>query len=179
MVGSIPVANRVVMAPMTRARASSDGVQTPLAAEYYRQRASAGLIISESAPISQQGCGSAFSPGIYTDAQVDAWRRVTEAVHGAGGRIVLQLWHAGRFSHVSLQKDGGAPVAPSAIRASGEVSTENGEVRPSQPRALRLEEIDGIIGDYGSAAKMRLPRALTAWKSTQPVTICSNYSFVT
>src|SRR4051812_16294236 len=153
MVGSIPVANRVVMAPMTRARASSDGVQTPLAAEYYRQRASAGLIISESAPISQQGCGSAFSPGIYTDAQVDAWHRVTEAVHGAGGRIVLQLWHAGRFSHVSLQKNGGAPVAPSAIRAGGEVLTEKGEERPSQPRALRLDEIAGIIDDYRAAAK--------------------------
>ena len=153
MVGSISVVNRIVMAPMTRARASSDGVQTPLAAEYYRQRASAGLIITESAPISQQGCGSAFSPGIYSDAQVDAWRRVTEAVHGAGGRILLQLWHAGRFSHVSLQKGGEAPVAPSAIQADGEVLTESGDTRPSRPRALRLGEIAQIIDDYRIAAK--------------------------
>jgi N-ethylmaleimide reductase len=153
MVGSIPVANRVVMAPMTRARADSDGVQTPLAAEYYRQRSSAGLIITESAHISQQGCGSAFSPGIHSDAQVDAWRRVTAAVHGAGGRILLQLWHAGRFSHVSLQKGGDAPVAPSAIQADGEVLTENGDARPSRPRALTLFEIDQIIDDYRVAAK--------------------------
>lgn len=151
-VGAIPVANRVAMAPLTRARAGMDGVHTPLAVEYYRQRAAAGLIISEATNISRQGRGYAFTPGIYTDAHVAAWRPVTEAVHEAGGRIVMQLWHVGRISHDSLQEGGQPPVAPSAIQAGLTVYTESGMQRPSMPRALRTDEIPGIIDDYRNAA---------------------------
>lgn len=153
-IGAIPVANRIAMAPLTRARAGMDGVHTELAIEYYRQRASAGLIIAEATNISQQGRGYAFTPGIYTDAHVASWRAVTNAVHSAGGRIVVQLWHVGRFSHVSLQKDGAAPVAPSAIRAGDQTFIEHGFERPSEPRALATEEIAGIIEDYRHAARM-------------------------
>jgi N-ethylmaleimide reductase len=94
-----------------------DGVPSSFAIEYYRQRATAGLIISEATNISRQGRGYAFTPSIYTDAHVEGWKRVTQAVHAAGGRMVLQLWHVGRMSHTSLQENGGLPVAPSAIRA--------------------------------------------------------------
>jgi N-ethylmaleimide reductase len=152
-IGVIPVANRVAMAPLTRSRAGMDGVQSALAVEYYRQRASAGLIISEATNISRQARGYAYTPGIYTEAQVEAWSAVTQAVHEAGGRIVIQLWHVGRMSHVSLQKDGAAPVAPSAIQAGDEVFTEDGPAAPSMPRALELEEIPAIIEDYRTAAK--------------------------
>jgi N-ethylmaleimide reductase len=151
--GAIAVANRIAMAPLTRARARMDGVHSPLAIEYYRQRASAGLIISEATNISQQGRGYAFTPGIYTRAHVASWRPVTDAVHAAGGRIVLQLWHVGRFSHVSLQENGAPPVAPSAIRADGETYIEGGYARPSEPRALATDEIPGIVEDYRSAAR--------------------------
>ena len=119
-IGAIEVKNRIAMAPLTRSRAGMDGVQTPLAAEYYRQRASAGLLIAEATNISRQGRGYAYTPGIYTDEQVKAWRAVTDAVHAEGGRIVLQLWHVGRMSHVSLQEGGAAPVAPSALQRSEE-----------------------------------------------------------
>ncbi|MBN3761579.1 alkene reductase [Burkholderia sp. Ac-20365] len=151
-IGAIPVANRIAMAPLTRSRAGMDGVQSALAVEYYRQRASAGLIVSEATNISQQARGYAFTPGIYTEPQVAAWSAVTQAVHEAGGRIVLQLWHVGRMSHVSLQKDGAAPVAPSAVQADDEVFTVDGPARPSMPRALELGEIPGIIEDYRRAA---------------------------
>jgi N-ethylmaleimide reductase len=151
--GAIAVANRIAMAPLTRARAGMDGVHTPLATQYYRQRATAGLIISEATNISRQGRGYAYTPGIYTEAQVAAWRNVTAAVHEAGGRIVLQLWHVGRFSHVSLQEGGAAPVAPSALRAGGETYIEGGFAAPSEPRALALDEIPGIIEDYRHAAR--------------------------
>ena len=150
--GAIAVNNRIVMAPLTRSRAGMDGVHTPLAAEYYAQRASAGLIVTEATNISRQGRGYAYTPGIYTDAQVEAWARVTEAVHARGGTIVMQLWHVGRVSHASLQENGAAPVAPSAIPAGGTVFTEAGLVTPSQPRALELDEIAGLIEDYRQAA---------------------------
>jgi len=130
-----------------------DGVQSRLAIEYYRQRASAGLIISEATNISRQGRGYAFTPGIYTDAQLAAWKPVAKAVHDAGGRMVLQLWHVGRISHTSLQENGAAPVAPSAIRAGGQTYIETGFAPPSMPRALRTEEIPGIIADYRNAAR--------------------------
>lgn len=152
-IGAIQVANRIAMAPLTRARADMEGVQTPLAIDYYRQRATAGLIISEATNISRQGRGYAFTPGIYTDAHVAAWRPVTDAVHQAGGKIVVQLWHVGRFSHVSLQEGGAAPVAPSAIQADELTYLEHGFERPSIPRALALEEIPGIIEDYRNAAR--------------------------
>jgi N-ethylmaleimide reductase len=152
-IGAIAVANRIAMAPLTRARADMDGNQTPLAIDYYRQRASAGLIVTEATNISRQGRGYAYTPGIYTDAHVAAWRPVTEAVHEAGGRIVLQLWHVGRISHTSLQEDGRAPVAPSALRAGQTTYTEQGMQQPSPPRALRSDEIPGLIDDYRNAAR--------------------------
>lgn len=151
--GSIDVKNRIAMAPLTRSRAAMDGVQSPLAIDYYRQRASAGLIITEATNISQQARGYAFTPGIYTDAQAEAWAGVTDAVHDAGGKIVMQLWHVGRMSHGSLQEDGAAPVAPSAIRAGGNVFIEGGFVPPSMPRALDTSEIPGIVDDYRQAAR--------------------------
>ena len=114
--GPYQLANRIVMAPLTRSRAGEDGVPRPLMAEYYAQRASAGLIVAEGTNISPQGRGYAFTPGLYNDAQVEGWRQVTEAVHARGGRIFPQLWHVGRVSHPSLQPGGALPVAPSAIR---------------------------------------------------------------
>jgi N-ethylmaleimide reductase len=150
---SIGVANRIAMAPLTRSRAAMDGVHTPLAIDYYCQRASAGLIITEATNISQQGRGYAYTPGIYTDAQVEAWIWITEAVHEAGGRIVMQLWHVGRLSHASLQVGGAAPVAPSAIAGGGTVFTLSGYEAPSRPRALETEEIHGIVEDYRLAAR--------------------------
>ena len=124
----------------------------PLNAEYYRQRAGAGLIISEATNISQQGKGYAFTPGIYTDAQVAGWRLVTDAVHAAGGAIFCQLWHVGRISHPSLQPDGGLPVAPSAIRADGQAFTEAGFAPFVTPRALETTEMPGLVADYVHAA---------------------------
>ncbi|MGN6830348.1 alkene reductase [Paucibacter sp. M5-1] len=150
--GAIEVRNRIAMAPLTRSRAGMDGLPSPLAVEYYRQRASAGLLITEATNISPQGRGYAYTPGIYTDAQVAAWKQVTDAVHAADGRIVMQLWHVGRMSHVSLQQGGGAPVAPSALQAGGNVFTEQGFEPPSMPRALRTDEIAGIVEDYRQAA---------------------------
>jgi N-ethylmaleimide reductase len=150
--GAIDVKNRIAMAPLTRSRAGMDGVQSPLAVEYYRQRASAGLIITEATNISSQARGYAYTPGIYTDAHVAAWKQVTDAVHAAGGRIVMQLWHVGRMSHVSLQQDGAAPVAPSALRAEDNVFTEQGFEPASMPRALETHEIPGIVDDYRQAA---------------------------
>lgn len=156
-IGAIKVANRVAMAPLTRSRATMEGVHTPLAVEYYRQRASAGLIISEATNISRQGRGYAFTPGIYTAEQVAAWRRVTDAVHEAGGKIVCQLWHVGRMSHSSLQENGAAPVAPSAIQAGEVVFLESQTLSaPSMPRALRSEEIEWILEDYRHAARCAL-----------------------
>lgn len=152
LIGGMPIPNRVVMAPMTRARAGNDGVPSELAADYYSQRATAGLIITESTYISQQGRGAAFTPGIVSREQVVAWKRVVDAVHEKGGRIFLQLWHAGRISHSSLQKNGEAPVAPSAIRAGSTVYIEEGLVAPSEPRALDINEIRDIIDDFRFAA---------------------------
>jgi N-ethylmaleimide reductase len=151
--------NRIVMAPLTRMRAGPGRLPTALMAEYYAQRAAAGLIINEATAISQQGTGCPNSPGIYTDAQVAGWQRVTEAVHHAGGRIFLQLWHMGRISHPSFQPDGGLPVAPSAIAPrSGQVLTEKGLQPYVVPRALSREELPGIVAQYAAGAE----RAKTA-----------------
>jgi N-ethylmaleimide reductase len=153
-IGAIAVANRVAMAPLTRSRADMEGVHSELAIEYYRQRASAGLIISEATNISREGRGYAFTPGIYTEAQVASWRKITDAVHAAGGKIVCQLWHVGRMSHVSMQENGAAPVAPSAIQADEQVFLETQTVeRPSMPRALETAEVARIVEDYRHAAK--------------------------
>ncbi|WP_321895449.1 alkene reductase [Paraburkholderia heleia] len=153
-IGEMRVSNRVAMAPLTRARADLEGVQTPLAARYYSQRASAGLIVAEATNISRQGRGYAYTPGVYTDAQVRAWRQVTDAVHDAAGTIVLQLLHTGRISHVSLHEGSRAPVAPSAIQAGGTVLTAAGMLPPSMPRALHADEIPGVIDEYRHAARM-------------------------
>lgn len=140
------------MAPLTRNRAGSGFVAGDLTAEYYGQRASAGLIISEATQISQQGQGYQDTPGIYTQAQIEGWRKVTSAVHEKGGHIFLQLWHVGRISHVDLQPNGAAPVAPSAIRAETKTFVNNAFVDVSQPRALELEELPGIVKDFRQAA---------------------------
>lgn len=159
--------NRIVMPPMTRSRAAAGEVATDLMAQYYSQRASAGLIISEGTQISKQGQGYAWTPGIYTPAQIAGWKKVTDAVHAAGGRIFAQLWHVGRVSHTSIQENGAAPVSPSAIQAEGVKvfidTTGNGAdagkgshtemVQHSMPRALNIPEIKQIVSDYAQAAK--------------------------
>ena len=156
-VGDLSLPNRVVMAPLTRNR-SPNAVPTDLVVEYYRQRASAGLIITEATPVSHQGQGYADVPGLYGADQLAGWRRVTDAVHGAGGRIVTQMWHVGRISHTSLQPNGGKPVAPSAITAKSKTYLINGDgsgsfAETSEPRALELAEIPGIVEDFRRAAK--------------------------
>ena len=156
-VGSCVLTNRIVMAPLTRSRAAPDGIPRPLMVEYYEQRSSAGLIIAEGTNISPQGRGYAFTPGIYSEPQVEAWRNITGAVHRRGGHIFVQLWHVGRVSHPSLQPSGALPVAPSAIRPQGTTSyTEAGFQPCVTPRALETDEIPGIIEDYCRAAKHAL-----------------------
>lgn len=150
--GKIALANRIVMAPLTRNRAGKGFVPSDLAPVYYAQRASAGLIITEASQISQQGQGYQDTPGIYTAEQIAGWRKVTDAVHASGGRIFIQLWHVGRVSHVDLQPDGGAPVAPSAIRAETKTFVNNAFVEVSTPRALALDELPGIVEDFRRAA---------------------------
>ncbi|SEA11050.1 alkene reductase [Rubrimonas cliftonensis] len=152
--GELSLPNRVVMAPLTRNRALPDGdVPHDMNAEYYAQRASAGLIISEASQISPGGKGYAWTPGIHSEAQVSGWRKVTDAVHAAGGRIVIQLWHVGRNSHVSLQPDGRRPVAPSAIAADARSYDGKSFVATSEPRALELSEIPRVVDDYRRAAQ--------------------------
>ena len=156
-VGSCVLTNRIVMAPLTRSRAAPDGIPRPLMVEYYEQRSSAGLIIAEGTNISPQGRGYAFTPGIYSEPQVEAWRNITGAVHRRGGHIFVQLWHVGRVSHPSLQPSGALPVAPSAIRPQGTTAyTEAGFQPCVTPRALETDEIPGIIEDYCRAAKHAL-----------------------
>ncbi len=152
--GDLELPNRIVMAPLTRNRATR-GVDAAndLNVEYYRQRASAGLIISEASQISQEGQGYVWTPGLYTDAQVEGWSKVTKGVHAAGGRIFVQMWHVGRVSHSSLQPNGAPPVAPSAIQAEGRTFIETGFVQPSPPRALETDEIARVVADYARAAR--------------------------
>ncbi len=150
--GPITLANRIVMAPLTRSRAGLGDTPRALNAEYYAQRATAGLIISEATQISQQGKGYAYTPGIYTDEQVAGWKLVTDAVHAKGGHMFAQLWHVGRISHNDLQPGGGLPVAPSAIRPEGQAFTEEGFKPHPTPRALETDEIAGIVADYAHAA---------------------------
>ncbi len=151
-VGALMLPNRIIMAPLTRCRSSAGRVPNDLMLEYYVQRASAGLILSEATSVSAMGVGYPATPGIWSDAQIDGWSKITSAVHAAGGRMLLQLWHVGRISD-PLYLDSALPVAPSAIAAKGHVSL----VRPMKdyvtPRALDLDEIPGIVAEYRRGAE--------------------------
>ena len=151
-VGDLQLPNRIVMAPMTRSRSDRDGVPPAFAADYYAQRADAGLIVSEATNVSAQAVGYALTPGIWSQAQVKAWRPIVDAVHAAGGRFFLQLWHTGRISHPDLH-GGELPVAPSAIRPEGQAFTEAGMKDHVEPRALETDEIPSIVEDYRQAAE--------------------------
>ena len=155
--GALELPNRIVMAPLTRSRASQPGdVPTEMNAEYYAQRAGVGLIVSEATQVSPQGKGYAFTPGIHSAEQVAGWRKVTDAVHEAGGRMHLQLWHVGRISHPDLQPNGQLPVAPSAIKPEGAqtyTSKESGMVDIPRPRALEAEELPGVAEQFRQGAE--------------------------
>ncbi len=150
--GDLTLPNRIVMAPLTRNRAGAGLVPTDLTAQYYAQRATAGLLITEASQISPEGQGYQDTPGIYSPEQIAAWKKVTQAVHDAGGRIFLQAWHVGRISHTSLQPGGKAPVAPSALRANSKTYVNNGFAEVSEPRALDLSEIPALVESYRVAA---------------------------
>lgn len=152
-IGDLSLPNRIVMAPLTRSRASLDGIPTSIMEEYYRQRASAGLIISEAVNISIQGTGYPYTPGIYTDQQIEKWKKITGAVHRAKGRIFMQLWHVGRHSHSWYQSEESLPVSPSAVKENGSIKTPEGIKETQTPRALKTEEIKNIVQDYGRAAE--------------------------
>jgi N-ethylmaleimide reductase len=155
--GTYRLPNRIVLAPMTRSRAGESRMPNALMAEYYAQRADAGLLITEATSISVQGLGWNDSPGIYTDEQAEAWQLTTKAVHRKGGRIFLQLWHCGRASHTSFHPELGLPVAPSAIKLHGEyIHTPIGKQDYETPRELTTEEVKQVVVDYQMAAKKAL-----------------------
>lgn len=154
--GALTLKNRIVMAPLTRNRAADSGLPQAMNVTYYEQRASAGLIITEATPISLMAHGYPALPGIYTEAQVVAWRKVCDAVHAKGGKIVMQLWHVGRISHPSLLPEGATPVAPSAIKPAGKAFTYQGLVDYVSPRALQASELPVIVSDYVRATKNAL-----------------------
>jgi N-ethylmaleimide reductase len=152
-VGPYTLPNRIVMAPMTRSRAKAGHVPSDLAPKYYAQRASAGLIVTEATQVSPQGIGYVHTPGIHSKDQVEGWKKVTDAVHAAGGRIFLQLWHVGRISNRTLQPDHQLPVAPSAIAPKGQSMAADYKMMPFEtPRALETEEIAGIVADFRNGA---------------------------
>ncbi len=152
--GDLVLPNRIVMAPLTRNRAThGSDAANDLTAQYYAQRATAGLLITEASQISQQGQGYIWTPGIYTPEQIAGWRKVTDAVHKADGRVFMQMWHVGRISHVSLQPGGKAPVSSSAVQAQSKTFIESGFTPVSMPRALDIEEIPNIVRDYRIAAQ--------------------------
>jgi N-ethylmaleimide reductase len=152
--GGLTLPNRIAMAPMTRSRASADGVSAPFSAKYYADRADAGLLITEGTGPSASGMGYARTPGIYNDAQIAAWRNITEAVHAKGGRIFLQIMHVGRIAHSANRTIADAPVAPSAIRAAGQMWTDAQGMQPNDlPRALETSEIAGVIEEYAQATR--------------------------
>lgn len=151
--GNIAMNNRMVMAPLTRNRAGEGGVPHDLNATYYAQRATAGLIVTEATPISTMAHGYPALPGIYTDAQVAGWKKVTDAVHAKGGKIVIQLWHVGRISHPNMLPDNALPVAPSAIKPAGQAFTPEGMIDYVTPRALEASELAAIVQDYVHATK--------------------------
>ena len=151
--GDLHLANRIAMAPLTRNRADADRNPTALTVTYYTQRASAGLLITEASQISPEGQGYLDTPGIYSDTQVAAWKKVTDSVHAAGGKIVIQLWHVGRISHSSLLPNGIPPVSSTARRAEAKTFTAAGFEDVSTPRALRTDELPRIVADYRHAAR--------------------------
>lgn len=151
--GPLSLKNRVVMAPMTRGRSGEDRIPNALMAEYYAQRAGAGLIIAEGTAPSKQGNGWLHAPGIYNTEQVEGWKPVVKAVHDKGAAFFVQLWHTGRASHSSFQENGQLPVAPSAIKIEGETHTSNGTEPYEVPRAIETEEIPGVVEDYRKAAE--------------------------
>jgi N-ethylmaleimide reductase len=151
--GDLNLSNRIALAPMTRSRAGVERVPNELMAEYYEQRCGAGLIITEATTISPQANGWNESPGIYTDAMVDGWKRVTEVIHRAGSKVFLQLWHCGRASHPSFH-GGQKHVAPSAIKINAEyIHTPKGKEAHETPRALEADELRGVVDDYRKAAQ--------------------------
>lgn len=152
--GDLMLGNRMVMAPMTRNRADDKGTATLMMVKHYQQRASAGLLITESSPVSPQGVGYPFTPGIYTDAHLEGWRRVVDAVHDEGGHIFIQLQHCGRISHPTLQPDNCVPVAPSAIQPEGQAVTYTGMQDFVVPRALQLNEIEAIVDQFKQGAEL-------------------------
>lgn len=153
-VGNLPLANRMVMAPMTRNRADENGVVTSMMVAYYQQRASASLVVTESTPVSPEGVGYPLTPGIYTDAQAASWLRVTDAVHSAGGHVFIQLQHCGRISHPSMLPNNATPVGPSAQQAMGQAVTYSGMQEFVTPRALETHEIPGIVAQFQHGAEM-------------------------
>ena len=152
--GPLTLPNRIFMAPLTRCRASEGHVPNDLNVEYYAQRASAGLIISEATSVSPRGYGYPNTPGIHTDPQVAGWRKITDAVHSKGGHIYLQLWHVGRISHPAYQEDGTPPIAPSAVKPKGQIFTGTGMEEYVTPRALEIGDIPGIIEEYIHGARL-------------------------
>ncbi|WP_248796443.1 alkene reductase [Pseudomonas sp. MWU13-2105] len=152
-IGTLSLKNHMVMAPLTRSRAGEGDAPTPTVVEYYRQRAGAGLIITEGSQVSAQGKGYMRTPGIFTTEQIEGWKQVTDAVHAEGGRIFLQLWHVGRLSHPLVQLNNELPVAPSAIKADGEIYTPEGLKPYELPRALNLDEIPGVVADFRQGAE--------------------------
>ena len=154
--GRIALKNRIVMAPLTRNRAAAGNVPQDMNVEYYAQRASAGLIVTEATPISEMGHGYPATPGIHSAAQVEGWKKVVEAVHAKGGKIVLQLWHVGRISHPSLLPGNALPVAPSALKPAGQAFTYEGLQDFVTPRALEIDELPGIVRDYALATRNAL-----------------------
>jgi N-ethylmaleimide reductase len=153
--GNIAAPNRVLMAPLTRARATREHVPTPIMGQYYAQRASAGLIISEATAVSRQGMGWPFAPGLWSADQVEAWKPITAAVHEAGGRIIAQLWHMGRLVHPDFV-GGAVPISASTVQAPGHAHTYDGNQPYASPRPLRLDEIPALIDDYVAAARSAL-----------------------
>lgn len=152
--GDYSLRNRIVMAPMTRSRADAQAVPSALAIDYYGSRADAGLIITEGAGPSAAGMGYARTPGMYNQAQIDAWSKITEAVHARGGRIFLQFMHVGRIAHSANRTIPDPPIAPSAIRADSQMWTDSQAMQPTDlPRALELAEIPSVIAEYGAATR--------------------------
>jgi N-ethylmaleimide reductase len=159
--GALTLANRMLMAPLTRARSDLAHMPNDLMSEYYGQRATAGLIVTECTMIAPNTSAFVTEPGIYTAEQVEAWRKVTDAVHAKGGQIVMQIWHAGRAAH-PLINNGAENLSPSAIAITGDIQTPDGKVAHAKPRALSAEEISSVVLAFASAAKNAIAAGLTA-----------------